>query len=67
MSRLFDRFYRVDSSRTSQIKGTGLGLAIVESIVQLHHGKIEVTSNDDWTSFIITLPLQQNETSERGF
>lgn len=67
LSRLFDRFYRVDSSRTSQIKGTGLGLAIVESIVQLHHGTIEVTSNDDWTSFIITLPLQQKETSERGF
>jgi len=44
LPRVFDRFFRVDSSRTQSSGGTGLGLAIVQSIAQLHGGKVEITS-----------------------
>lgn len=59
LNKIFDRFYRADLSRNQKIKGTGLGLAIVDSIVKLHHGSINVTSNNDWTTFTITLPIAQ--------
>ncbi len=42
--RVFDRFFRVDSSRSQQSGGTGLGLAIVQTIAQLHGGKVEISS-----------------------
>ena len=64
LKRLFDRFYRLDSSRNQAIEGTGLGLAIVEGIVRLHHGYIYADSNESWTSFIIELPLIQKIESE---
>jgi heavy metal sensor kinase len=44
LPHLFDRFYRVETDRSSQTGGTGLGLAIVQEIVRLHVGKISVTS-----------------------
>jgi len=54
---LFDRFYRVDQARHSQIEGTGLGLAIVEQVISLHDGKIDVESTlDKGTTFRIVLP-----------
>lgn len=64
LSHLFERFYRVEESRSKATGGTGLGLAIVQSIVELHHGKVEVTSTDKETSFIVTLPVQYTAQAE---
>ena len=44
LSRVSDRFYRVDASRTSRSGGLGLGLAIVESIMKVHGGSMEILS-----------------------
>lgn len=59
VDHIFERFYRAEASRSRATGGTGLGLAIVKSIVDLHHGSVRVTSNDDETAFIVSLPLKQ--------
>ena len=60
VSHIFERFYREDKARN--IEGNGLGLAIVKSIVDLHHGKIEVESTVDvGTVFKVRLPLEENK------
>lgn len=57
LPHIFDRFYRVDSSRNGQFGGTGLGLAICRSIVECHHGRISVTSTPgQGTAFTVELP-----------
>jgi two-component system OmpR family sensor kinase len=55
-ARIFDRFYRVDDSRTRQRGGSGLGLAVVQSLVQAHGGRIELASRPGSTVFTIRLP-----------
>lgn len=59
LDHLFERFYRVEESRSKATGGTGLGLAIVQSIVDLHHGKVHAESNDKETSFIVELPVSR--------
>src|SRR3989338_13291 len=57
LSKLFDRFYRVDTSLNTGSGGLGLGLAIVKSIIDLHKGKIRVGSQiNRGTTVYITLP-----------
>ncbi len=56
LSRLFDRFYRVDPSRQKTSDGAGLGLAITKSIVEAHQGNIQAFSSNGSTRFEITFP-----------
>lgn len=55
--QIFERFYRVDSSRNSADKHYGLGLAIAKAIVIGHKGKIEVQCCDGKIKFIVNIPL----------
>jgi two-component system phosphate regulon sensor histidine kinase PhoR len=58
---IFERFYRVDSSRTRESGGSGIGLTIVKQFVEAHKGSISVESQlDIGTTFTINLPLKQS-------
>ena len=57
LSLLFDRFHKIDKSRTRNSDGWGLGLYIVKTIIGLHGEDISVTSLDGKTEFTFTLPL----------
>ena len=60
LKRIFEKFYRADSSRTSKTGGSGLDLAIAKDIVELHGGTIKATSDKDYTKFYVELPLSKN-------
>ncbi len=57
LERLFEQFYRLDSSRGTGKGGAGLGLSIARQIVTLHRGTITASSKDGVTEFAVTLPL----------
>ena len=61
LQTIFEKFYRVDGSRSSGTGGAGLGLAIAKEIVELHAGRIMARSDDLRTQFIVTLPSKAGE------
>ena len=70
LQTIFEKFYRVDNSRSTGTGGAGLGLAIAKEIVELHDGQIMAKSDDLHTRFIVTLPseneLEENEEGSKN-
>ncbi len=56
LENIFERFYRVESSRSAQTGGSGLGLTIAKSIIEMHHGTVGASSDLNGTVFTVTLP-----------
>ena len=64
--RVFERFYRADTSRTRETGGTGLGLAIVAAIVGQHDGTVEVQQTEGGgATFVIQLPVYRDQGQSR--
>ncbi len=59
LNTIFEKFYRLDSSRATKTGGTGLGLAIAKEIINVHEGSISVESNIDKTTFTVILPTHR--------
>ena len=58
LNHIYERFYRVDKSHSTEIEGTGLGLAITRSAIIMHHGVIRVKSQvGEGTTFSVRIPL----------
>lgn len=61
LDNIFERFYRVESSRSVQTGGSGLGLTIAKSIIEMHHGTVKAASDLNGTVFTVTLPKKPAE------
>lgn len=57
LETIFEKFYRLDSARSTNTGGAGLGLAIAQEIIKAHDGTISVESNQENTTFTVKLPL----------
>jgi len=57
LETIFEKFYRLDTARSSSTGGAGLGLAIAQEIITAHDGTISVESNPENTTFTVKLPL----------
>lgn len=67
VDKIFDRFYRVDKSRTRDMGGTGLGLAIAREMIDAHHGKIWAESKEgEGTTVLFTLPLMNQNRGDQS-
>ena len=66
LDKIFDKFYRVENSRSLKTGGTGLGLAIAKNIINLHEGNIWATSDESGTRFQIELPVVQAHMPNAG-
>lgn len=64
LQTIFEKFYRVDSARSSQTGGAGLGLAIAKQITTLHGGDIVAYSDERSNRFVVRLPLAKEEGEE---
>lgn len=58
LTNIFEKFYRLDKSRSTKTGGAGLGLAIAKEIILAHQGTITATSDKGLTTFTISLPLE---------
>ena len=61
LTRVFERFYRVDRARSRETGGTGLGLAIVKHVAENHGGSVDVTSElGRGSTFVVSLPAARD-------
>ncbi len=67
LAALFEKFYRLDESRSSGTGGAGLGLAIAKEIVVLHGGSITAESQDGMVAFTVTLPGGDQASQRAGY
>ncbi|MBC8374550.1 MAG: response regulator [FCB group bacterium] len=64
VAQIFDRFYQVDDTQTREYEGTGIGLALVKELVELHHGSVHLTSEEEvGTTFKVLLPTDEQQFS----
>ena len=60
ISRIFERFYKVDKSRSYDTKGVGLGLYIVKTVINMHDGEITASSKQgEYTEFAFEIPFAE--------
>jgi two-component system sensor histidine kinase VanS len=67
LAAIFEKFYRLDASRSSDTGGAGLGLAIAKEIIVQHGGKIYAESKDNYTTFTVELPALPNPIDKGNF